>query len=62
MNEILSAALPCWFVKDYANFICAIDIQGRELCLGDFMKSNFHTGMHSNAYELISHETWFDAC
>ena len=41
-------------LKLMLNLLCIIDIQGRELFAGDFMKSIFDVGFWRDAYELIS--------
>ena len=38
LDEIQYVAMTCWFVEGHANLFCKIDIQGRDLCLYDFLK------------------------
>ena len=43
-----------WFVNAHAKFILYINIQRRELYLGDFVKYTFNIGSCSDSYGQIS--------
>ena len=47
--------MTCWFVEAHANISpLSIKVQGRELCLDDFIKSIFKICLSSDACEPIS--------
>ena len=40
-------------LKLVLNLVCMINVQGKELCLGDFIEKTFNMGLRSDAYGQI---------